>query len=400
MKRFLIPFFLLLILVLPVSADDFENKQTINLLDYFTIGDLNEFSTDIDLGQIPESLRSLPIYGIDILYQVTYGESPPSANFYSAEGDIFLEYSLIGNNIYRMMGRSDSPLNLQDALIEFEADLDVDFLAYCYAINVSLTPDLESDSSKYEGYLSSSLFGVVPYDGWLTEVEIEYDGEDYPGEVQQNSVTIFPTYWNLFDSYSITFSTSGLGIRSIQVDLSDGTPVPYQVSYYNYNDTEVTSTSININCDLSSIDHTLDHALRISVEYNYYYSQYHWIQVSDAHGSVNKVPNFLTTWFSKILDSIKDISLGNRNQQNDSNKYEDKVEEQEELLGDLTTDLNSVERPDLGSIELSPVGMVDPNVITIATSGLSSALGNEIFIRVLLIALTFALAGFILYGKK
>lgn len=263
-----------------------------------------------------------------------------------------------------------------------------------------MTPDLDADSDKYDGYLSSSLFGVVPYDGWLTEIEIDYDGEDYPGEIQQNSVTIFPTYWYLFDSYSINVSTSGLGFRSVQVDMSDGTPVPFDVSYYNYNDLDVTSTSIVINCDLSQIDHTLDSSLRITVEYNYFYSQYHWFQVSDAHASVNKSPNFFVVWFQKIIDSLGDLVNGNRNQQTSADRFQDKVDDQDELLGDLTTDLNSVERPDLGNIELSPVGMVDPGVVTLTTTGISSALGNEILIRVLLIALTFALAGFILYGKK
>lgn len=398
MKRLLIPFILLLILVFPVSASDFSEKQVINLLDYITVGIDNTTGDDIDLGTIPESLRSLPIYGIDILYEVVYGESPPSANYYSAEGDIFLEYDILGNNLFRMRGRSDVPLNLQDALIFFEAE--EDFSIYLYQINVSLSPDLDADSDKYDGHLSSSLFGVVPYDGWLTEIEIDYDGEDYPGQIQQNSVTIFPSYWYLFDSYSINVSTSGLGFRSVQVDMSDGTPVPFEVSYYNYNDLEVTSTSIIINCDLSQIDHTLDSSLRITVEYNYFYSQYHWFQVSDAHGSVNKSPNFFSVWFQKIVDSLGNLVNGNRNQESASDRFEDKVEEQDELLGDLTTDLNAVERPDLGSIELSPVGMVDPGVVTLTTSGISSALGNEILLRVLLIALTFALAGFILYGKK
>lgn len=117
MKRLLIPLFLLLILVFPVSASDFSEKQVINLLDYITVGIDNTTGDDIDLGTIPESLRSLPIYGIDILYEVVYGESPPSANYYSAEGDIFLEYDILGNNLFRMRGRSEDPLNLQDALI-------------------------------------------------------------------------------------------------------------------------------------------------------------------------------------------------------------------------------------------------------------------------------------------
>lgn len=402
MKRLLIPFFLLLILVLPVSAEDFSNKEIINLSDYFAINGNNEvYNTEIDLYDVPDELKSIPVYGIDIVYRVVYGESPPSANFFSAEGDIFLEYHTLGNGLFRMIGRSDTPANLQDAFIEFEAD--GDFGLYIYQLNVDIVDNFINDSIN-GGLVSTSTGEFFGYNGDYTHEDI-YPGSEAPDPESEYYITTFDTYvfpqkWYLFDEYHFTFSTESLGIVEVVAELTSGEILPVSISYYNPDTSNANSVSIIVSVDLSGCDRNMDTSLRITIKSRYYLYQHNFITITDPKGTVNSQPNFFTVWFNRIFQSISNLVDGNSNQVKDSNKYEDKVAEQEELLGDLTTDLNSVERPDIGNIELSPVGMVDTSVVTLTTTGISTALGNEILIRVLLIALTFALAGFILYGKK
>lgn len=110
--------------------------------------------------------------------------------------------------------------------------------------------------------------------------------------------------------------------------------------------------------------------------------------------------NFWPSWLTKIIDKLDSIFTGTEQDQAGADSFNESISDQANELQDLTADLNSVTRPALSDVDISTDGLVDSSVVLLATNGLGSVLGNDIIIRVLTLALTFALAGFILYGKR
>lgn len=117
------------------------------------------------------------------------------------------------------------------------------------------------------------------------------------------------------------------------------------------------------------------------------------------HSYMTSNHNSLMKQLQRMTDYLMSLATGSSHS-SDADSFNDSVSDQSQELEDMTSIMGSVEKPDINNIDFNPSTMVDTNTLVLATSGLSDVLGNQIIIRILLMALTFALVGFVLYGKK
>lgn len=124
-----------------------------------------------------------------------------------------------------------------------------------------------------------------------------------------------------------------------------------------------------------------------------------WItnQTTSIVNSITMLRTNLGGKLDNILSAIKADSISNNQAADDFNNS---VETQAQELEDLSDTMNSVERPDISDVMLDVSDLVDPNQFTMSTVGFSTLLGMDIFTRIILMALTFALIGFVLFGKR
>lgn len=110
--------------------------------------------------------------------------------------------------------------------------------------------------------------------------------------------------------------------------------------------------------------------------------------------------NNLDTWFQTQFDKFDQLINGSSESNQAAEDFQDQAAEQDQQLDEMTQIMDSVEKPDPGDINMDLSTVVDSDTITLATTGLSAALGNTVILKVLIMAITFALIGFVLYGKR
>lgn len=206
--------------------------------------------------------------------------------------------------------------------------------------------------------------------------------------------------WTRFDRVDLYFRTEFTDLIDYTFYV-DGINVVDSIQSYSLNNNETTIVTL----DFSDLDKNIN-SNNCYLRFRGYSkvssaSQYRVIQFYGFTGFIRTVSNnFWPSWLMKIINKLDNIFTGRGQDQTAADSFNESVTDQSNELEDLTADLNSVTRPPLSDVNLSTSTMVDSGTIVLATSGIASILSNTIILRVLLMALTFALAGFILFGKR
>ena len=62
--------------------------------------------------------------------------------------------------------------------------------------------------------------------------------------------------------------------------------------------------------------------------------------------------------------------------------------------------MESVDQPDLNSVNVSADTYVDSTVLAASMSGVTSVIGGPVFLDVIMMSLMMATAGYVLFGKR
>lgn len=131
---------------------------------------------------------------------------------------------------------------------------------------------------------------------------------------------------------------------------------------------------------------------------------YFGIKIDEMNSNLGTKLSDMSLWLGGKLDSIwlklDDILTGKSDGQTSADDFNSDIGNQDSELDEMTSIMDSVDRPDIDDVDLSAAGMIDINILSQSTLGLGVVLGNEIILRLLLMALSFSLVGFILYGKR
>lgn len=126
-----------------------------------------------------------------------------------------------------------------------------------------------------------------------------------------------------------------------------------------------------------------------------FYTQTNTASEDEQFGIIWKFWNKLLGWVKEIRDNL--LGTDDTGAVDD---FQDTVGEQASQLEGISGELDAVQKPDAGDVNVDIDGIVSEAEISESMAGLTTLLGNEIIIQVLILCCTFALAGYVIYGKR
>ena len=277
-----------------------------------------------------------------------------------------------------------------------------------YPIDVSyaFNPYYDASVSEYAGSVS-----VNP------AVDIKY------GTSQNYFLEIYPENWKGYDYIDLLVTTTAASIGSIVVMHNDKV-LPFEVTYL-YSDSgsyvhsnDIYSSpmepnlSVLIHIDVSTVSRTSSIVPEIRIEGWWNSGVGCGVQFSCIGYIATPNRTGVNYWFTKgttFLSGLFD-QLARRNEQFltalldpdnvDAEDYKEQSADQRGQIDSLNQSMNQVVKPDVGNIDMGVDSYVDPTASIYLTSSLSGLAGNSLVVSMMCIALTLALIGYILYGKK
>ena len=440
MKRifsiFLCFIFILSVLPSPASAD---SDLFVNLLDYGVATEYDSNTSAFNGTSIPFTY-DLPdrytVTYVDVIF--SYSNNAQISCFITDSSSTTSRGSLavisLGGPYFRAYG-TISRRYYDNLTLNFVSDTEVKGKRISVEkFNVST---IDYTSNTVGGEIIGYSMGQHPSSSWSTESQsasITFPIGPSNDTIYNVSYRVDAAYWKKYDFLNFTIALDTLSVDSLSVSGLGGYVVPFEMSYLS--DTENMNLKvINISCDLRDLQRTYDLIDYIEVvvtgttkasieQHAHIYHAYgvtgfsapsadlFWYQrlwnsiesgfsslKSTLAGEFNNLGYLVTNGFSNVskkLTSILDV-LGFEKV---DEEFQEDLNEKKDNLDDLSNTLGSVGAPDISDVNLNINGLVNPNVVTLTTSGISTVLSNEIILRVLIFSATFAVAGFILYGKK
>lgn len=437
--------------VIPVNAAAFTYADYFyNVLDYVSVTDEGNYfsfngsrAIDFDIGTAGlfnycEIL--LNTSGVDVDVQVGDGNTYYSLTKVQLSSSLYRFYGNIPYKVYRNMTMLINGSSTSIA---------------CNLLSFKLRRPGVSMYFDQVGYWTSEDSNGIKYMDGQTDTTYYYgSGSENSAVPRTFSDSFYISNWRKYDYFDIRFNTQIYSITGFscyvgeyavpfQVSIYDGDPITYNPEYgfsYSENPNNYTGSghidlglnsefglsarrSICISVDLSNVPRNFDGTVQISWSGSYAPSISQWTSILSGVGYVKtegtttqntwyqkiykaisggfeSLTLSLQGWFSSLGDQLDVLIDGKPEQIENADSFNDTIGDQSSELEEMTGIMDSVEKPDVGDINMDLSGMVDPTVITVATTGIGSLLSNQIILRVLLLSFTFGLIGFILYGKK
>lgn len=270
-----------------------------------------------------------------------------------------------------------------------------------------ITSPLSATWLPISGTISGFAMGQEVSSSWGTESQISsitFPTSNIDGAVFTATYWVPSTEALKFDFLNFSLAFDSLSIDSIVCETSGGLIIPFEQSFLSSSSYNL--RVIDIKCDLRDMvrDRNLYQYIKIHVtgtlardvvQHAYLYHAYGNTIISGSDPDIY--------WYQRLFNAITDgfDSLLSALGFNSSDpEFNDDAQEKVDDLDDLSSQLDAVSPPDISDVNFNVSGLVNPSVVTLTTSGISNILSNEIILRVLIISATFAVAGFILYGKK
>lgn len=210
----------------------------------------------------------------------------------------------------------------------------------------------------------------------------------------------FSDEWQKFDYIDLCLTLEGCTIDSVNVMLSDDVSVPFELNEIVATTADTTKTTYTfiLSIDLTTVQRDGDLYVLIRGSGGQTNDSIKVQSITcnscTAYVRADSHDNPIIFWLQRIFNSL------NPSNSSSANDFNDKVNSQSSELEGIKESLDSVEKPAASDINMNLDTYVPPSDISIATAGLSTIMNNEIIIKLLLMTITFAIVGFILYGKR
>lgn len=110
--------------------------------------------------------------------------------------------------------------------------------------------------------------------------------------------------------------------------------------------------------------------------------------------------NVDVVWYRRLLNALKELISGNSEQNSAAEEFNQEMQEQADQIDQMNQVMDSVDKPAASDIQMDLNDTVSSSSVMLATQGLSHALSETFILKILIMAMTFALIGFVLYGKR
>lgn len=425
MKR-IISIFLILSLflgcnVISVSASDFSNDSWFEVLDYYTIvddGNAFEF-TGSDFIYI--SLDPVKWYSaIDMIITVV-GDPITSVKHRSSSSSLTI--LPISDNIYRVYG---------NVVRRPYSNLFIDFVSSGTSyVEVNSIKLLGLDYAHYDEVLVGS--GSANNSG---DVNIGFNdpslSNSYFYTVDDFNDRAFSVFfkcpnWRKYDYLDIQLFLFVNSISTISASCGD-INLPVSTSYVSSINSSNTSFLVTARIDLTGLDRSTSDNVELQVLGLSTYPESNVISIVGCSGYVltdpiNPLFYYFRTLFAQLTSHFDSLNLWILNQtdsitstiatwgQNIINvfspdddgaaeEFQESVSQQADELSGIADVMGSLDKPDLGSMNVN----LDSFAVNANISGVGSLLAvpmrNEVLLQVFIMTFTFALVGYALYGKR
>lgn len=216
-------------------------------------------------------------------------------------------------------------------------------------------------------------------------------------------VHVYKSDWRPYDFLDFYMYVDVASITSIDVTMG-GKQVPYQVTSFidQYGDTNPYVYQVKV--DLRGLDRSSSDYPMITISGVESKTSTNMVAVLSCVGSVYfQMTEPDVAWYQKIFNAITSGFDDLRNllgADNDPDGFKEDVQDKTDELNDLSQSIGNVPEPDISNVNMNISGQISPQILTAANQGIGTLLSNQFILRLFILAITFALAGFILYGKK
>lgn len=392
--------------VAPASATSFD--QELHIQNYF---DYNYAETFYNLTPT-ENTITFPLHQrqyvryVELLIASGQGWDSVSIVRGSLTNELTTKY--IGNGFYRVFGSFSGGGKAWDDELKLVFDLpknaEIQIWSFRYSISkynsfpvkakVEAFTDYEPTirTQEYDPNAGTNPVGpsdVVMMDFGPSTTSTTSD----PGHMY---VSIFSAGVNYFDYLDFLITVQSSGIESISASC-DGMSVPCEISYVEPADIlyDYSISFVQIRLDLRQLVKTgPDPCLNITAAISNF-SPFSFVALHEVVG-VNCVDNQspTSTWFQRLIDTIKNVFNPDDSAASDAG---DKMESAADELTSGSAAFDKVETPDINTGNLiNQYVNFNPGGLSILTSLTSNAYVTQMMI----VVFTFALCGYIFFGKK
>lgn len=131
-----------------------------------------------------------------------------------------------------------------------------------------------------------------------------------------------------------------------------------------------------------------------------------WIttQTSAIQTQFTQLKSALSTHFTNLdkwIDSqTAALEAAIRGDTSPGDEFQQEVEDKDQQLDDMAAVMDSVERPELNSVNVSADTYIDTTVLAASTQGLTTVIAAPVFLDVIIMSILMATAGYVLFGKR
>ncbi len=389
-----------------VDADDnLNDTYWVNLLDFhqcFPNGNWSYFTSGQKsiVVNIPTP-RYMTIQYVDMVVGLQYAGIDFSV--VTPWGECQLTKTLINGSLYRVYGPIlNWGVNALPITVKNNSGYDIPWFEF-YQVNVS-SRMLGSSFTPLSGYVLThgSSYQIVKDPSVSTPAYVDIPKATSTAYSYFNANFSIHD-WRKFDFASFELFIATQSITSVSAYFGDD-PIPVDVTYIN-------STSwpadyhMYITVDLRGFDRTASGSPTVRVDGTLSLEASNYIEIYDSVGyvTVNDInPDFY--YFKSVKDAIDKQTEALLDALGASSPgaagVDDKVTEQAGKLDSMGSAMESVSKPDVGSIEMSADSLVDPASLAAFSGALGFLFNSSGTVTMLLIVVLLATVAYIAYGKR
>lgn len=416
-----------------VSAADLSDKAGwINLLDYTTVESGSNFFVVSGTKEVTISLPfQTNLFYVDmVLYLNGSGLTAAKAIWPRSGSSTSLDIYSLGNSLYRVYGTVPS-----GNYSTFKLSLTSSGTSYvtCQSLRVctvsgTLTPETgyiyADGATQVEMTSPGKLISYVAYaEGGASGYGVE--------AVRFNS-----RYWYKYDCVEFIFQVVCYDINIVVATVGDYN-CPVSLTYFqNDNDTggsRMGNYYVIASVDLSGVPRDLAYDLSLSVTCGvtttqcdiYLHDVYgityietpsplqYWFRTlfgnlstwfTDVINSVNTGFTNLKTWlsdgFQSVVNKLDMLVNGSSEHQGAVDEFGQEVEDQTNEIGGMVGELDKVEKPDIGEVDISIGGLLGTSDMDGFNRIVSMLWDNAFIHRIMVMSALVMLVSYVLYGKK
>lgn len=403
---------LVLVLAVPVLAAD--DSAWIELLEFTSVNDSGQYIFSFtNSGTINFSLpQQMRLRRVDLLISIPANDLPSAVTVTANSQTFSLTVNKISSELIRVSGYV--PNTLYTTLsIHFKKSTSTRSYYQILSCKVSgigmqeyqASADVAIENVIYPTGTHIDLIGQTPDShvalSYTTRINV-YDWEKFDQLTVWGSVK-----WGSIDSVRATLATAGLAMETNYFQCNpSGSWSEIMLEHLPYTDTYLGDTQDTpsygqylycITIDLTNVDRT-------STEPIYIYMTGHYDSMYGAtfncqyvNGSVYVADTSSMTWwqrFTSFMTGLFDSSSP------EADQFQEDAADQGDALDSMNQKLNLVNKPAVGGIQMDAGKYVDATSTQYLTASFSSLTNNNLLISMMCIALTIALVGYILYGKR